>query len=178
MRDDINAPLVALTIAGFDPSGGAGVVADIKTFTALALAARRHILDVSNTTEVRATHQTAHTVRARSCLVEFQWIAPRPHAAEREIYECIASVSGRALPSPVVDPVFVRPPASSIVTLAPALSGNSCARGLLTRTFRKRSELQAYNHEERSAARRPCDAEIGTRAVLVKGGLSPLASYT
>src|SRR5207249_2949957 len=31
---EIETPPVALTVAGLDPSGGAGVIADVKTFTA------------------------------------------------------------------------------------------------------------------------------------------------
>ncbi|HZH89242.1 MAG TPA: bifunctional hydroxymethylpyrimidine kinase/phosphomethylpyrimidine kinase [Pyrinomonadaceae bacterium] len=59
---------VALTIAGFDPSGGAGVVADIKTFTAFGCFATAAVtsLTFQNTTGVfGATHQTAGDVRAQ-----------------------------------------------------------------------------------------------------------------
>jgi len=59
---------VALTIAGFDPSGGAGVVADIKTFTAFGCFATAAVtsLTFQNTTGVfGATHQTAADVRAQ-----------------------------------------------------------------------------------------------------------------
>jgi hydroxymethylpyrimidine/phosphomethylpyrimidine kinase len=59
---------VALTIAGFDPSGGAGVVADIKTFTAFGCFAAAAVtsLTFQNTTGVfGAAHQTAETVRAQ-----------------------------------------------------------------------------------------------------------------
>src|SRR5256885_14846385 len=59
---------VALTIAGFDPSGGAGVVADVKTFTAFGCFATAAVtsLTFQNTTGVfGASHQTAETVRAQ-----------------------------------------------------------------------------------------------------------------
>src|SRR5256885_15519696 len=59
---------VALTIAGFDPSGGAGVVADIKTFTALGCFATAAVtsLTFQNTVGVYgALHQTPSTVRAQ-----------------------------------------------------------------------------------------------------------------
>jgi hydroxymethylpyrimidine kinase/phosphomethylpyrimidine kinase len=59
---------VALTIAGFDPSGGAGVVADVKTFTAFGCFATAAVtsLTFQNTTGVfGATHQTAGDVRAQ-----------------------------------------------------------------------------------------------------------------
>jgi hydroxymethylpyrimidine kinase/phosphomethylpyrimidine kinase len=59
---------VALTIAGFDPSGGAGIVADIKTFTAFGCFATAAVtsLTFQNTTGVfGATHQTAADVRAQ-----------------------------------------------------------------------------------------------------------------
>src|ERR671920_551963 len=47
-------PPVALTVAGFDPSGGAGVVADVKTFTAFGCFAAAAVtsLTYQNTTGV------------------------------------------------------------------------------------------------------------------------------
>ena len=59
---------VALTIAGFDPSGGAGVIADVKTFTAFGCFATAAVtsLTFQNTTGVfGAAHQTAADVRAQ-----------------------------------------------------------------------------------------------------------------
>jgi hydroxymethylpyrimidine kinase/phosphomethylpyrimidine kinase len=65
---DTNGMPVALTIAGFDPSGGAGVVADVKTFTAFGCFATAAVtsLTFQNTTGVfGAAHQTAADVRAQ-----------------------------------------------------------------------------------------------------------------
>jgi hydroxymethylpyrimidine kinase/phosphomethylpyrimidine kinase len=59
---------VALTIAGFDPSGGAGIIADVKTFSAFGCFATAAVtsLTFQNTTGVfGATHQTAADVRAQ-----------------------------------------------------------------------------------------------------------------
>ena len=59
-------PRVCLTIAGLDPSGGAGVVADVKTFSAFGCFAAAAITSVTfqNTTGVfGAAHQTADSVR-------------------------------------------------------------------------------------------------------------------
>jgi hydroxymethylpyrimidine/phosphomethylpyrimidine kinase len=57
---------ICLTIAGLDPSGGAGVVADIKTFSAFGCYAATAITSVTfqNTTGVfGAVHETADSVR-------------------------------------------------------------------------------------------------------------------
>jgi len=57
---------VCLTIAGLDPSGGAGIVADIKTFTAFGCFATSVIASITfqNTTGVfGAINQTAESVR-------------------------------------------------------------------------------------------------------------------
>src|SRR5204863_7373667 len=56
---------ICLTIAGLDPSGGAGVVADIKTFSAFGCFATAAITSVTfqNTTGVfGAVHQAADSV--------------------------------------------------------------------------------------------------------------------
>ena len=61
-------PKVCLTIAGLDPSGGAGVVADIETFTAFGCYATCAITSITfqNTTGVfGAVHQTAETIRGQ-----------------------------------------------------------------------------------------------------------------
>lgn len=59
-------PAICLTIAGLDPSGGAGVIADIKTFTIFGCFATAAVtsLTFQNTLGVYgAAHQTAETVR-------------------------------------------------------------------------------------------------------------------
>ena len=61
-----NQPPVCLTIAGLDPSGGAGIIADIKTFSAFGCfpAAAVSSVTFQNTTGVfGAVHQTAESVR-------------------------------------------------------------------------------------------------------------------
>ncbi|MBA3334348.1 MAG: bifunctional hydroxymethylpyrimidine kinase/phosphomethylpyrimidine kinase [Acidobacteria bacterium] len=66
MQNKSNIQRVCLTIAGLDPSGGAGIVADIKTFTAFGCFATSVIASITfqNTTGVfGAIHQTAESVR-------------------------------------------------------------------------------------------------------------------
>ena len=61
-------PKVCLTIAGLDPSGGAGIIADIKTFSAFGCFAAAVVasLTFQNTTGVfGAVHQTAETIRGQ-----------------------------------------------------------------------------------------------------------------
>src|SRR5215218_2654194 len=63
-------PPVCLTIAGLDPSGGAGIIADIKTFTAFGCFAAAAVSSITfqNTVGVfGAEHQSAETIR---CQVE------------------------------------------------------------------------------------------------------------
>jgi hydroxymethylpyrimidine/phosphomethylpyrimidine kinase len=65
VTNDIKPP-VCLTIAGLDPSGGAGIIADIRTFTALGCFATAAVSSVTfqNTQGVfGAVHQTADSVR-------------------------------------------------------------------------------------------------------------------
>jgi len=61
-------PPVCLTIAGLDPSGGAGIIADIKTFSHFGCFATAVVssLTFQNTTGVfGAVHQTAESIRGQ-----------------------------------------------------------------------------------------------------------------
>jgi hydroxymethylpyrimidine/phosphomethylpyrimidine kinase len=59
---------VCLTIAGLDPSGGAGIIADIKAFSAFGCFATAAVASITfqNTTGVFGTvHQTGDTIRSQ-----------------------------------------------------------------------------------------------------------------
>src|SRR5215213_3058601 len=109
---DSSAPPVALTIAGFDPSGGAGVVADVKTFTALGCFAAAAVtsLTFQNTTGVfGAVHQTPETVRDQVVPVveDFRVACAKTGMLPTRgiILEVARLFRETHLPPPVVDPV-------------------------------------------------------------------------
>lgn len=105
-------PPVCLTIAGLDPSGGAGIIADIKTFSAFGCFAAAAVASITfqNTQGVfGAEHQTAESVRQQVEPV----IHDYPIAAlktgmlpTREIIEEVARlINENDLQNVVVDPV-------------------------------------------------------------------------
>ncbi|MFN8545550.1 MAG: bifunctional hydroxymethylpyrimidine kinase/phosphomethylpyrimidine kinase [Candidatus Binatia bacterium] len=176
---------VALTIAGSDPSGGAGLQADLKTFHAFGVygASVVTVLTVQNTCEVRA-------VRALDAVfVVAQLVAvldDLPVAAAKTgllgdaaqvaaLAECLRA---RPLPALVVDPVLVATAGQSLtagdtaralrehlVPLASLVTPNLAEAEALT--GRAVQDVAAM----RDAARRLAD--LGARAVLVKGGHLP-----
>src|SRR5712691_8277321 len=112
-RDAKGSAPVVLTIAGFDPSGGAGIIADIRTFTAFGCTPSAAItsLTFQNARGVwGATHQTAETLREQVMAI----VAESPIAAAKtgmlptpEIVREVARLfRGTELPAPVVDPVL------------------------------------------------------------------------
>jgi len=103
---------VCLTIAGLDPSGGAGMIADIKTFSAFGCfgAAAVSSITFQNTTGVfGAVHQTAESVREQiQPVVEDYEIAALKTGMlpTREIITEVAIIiRERKLKNIVVDPV-------------------------------------------------------------------------
>jgi hydroxymethylpyrimidine kinase/phosphomethylpyrimidine kinase len=103
---------VCLTIAGLDPSGGAGVVADIKTFSAFGCFATAAITSVTfqNTAGVfGAVHQSADSVRqqVQPVIDDFGIHALKTGMLPTaEIIEEVASlIRGNKLKNLVVDPV-------------------------------------------------------------------------
>ena len=105
-------PPVCLTIAGLDPSGGAGIIADIKTFSAFGCFAAAAVasLTFQNTTGVfGAEHQTAESVRNQVLpIIEDYEIAALKtgmlptHEVIEEVASLVAKMNGAKF---VVDPV-------------------------------------------------------------------------
>ena len=103
---------VCLTIAGLDPSGGAGVIADIRTFDAFGCFATAAITSVTfqNTTGVfGSVHQTADSIRRQIEAVanDFKLAAVKTGMLPtREIIETVAALAReRRFEILVVDPV-------------------------------------------------------------------------
>src|SRR3954465_9286097 len=175
-------PPVVLTVAGFDPSGGAGVVADVKTFTAFGCFAAAAVtsLTYQNTTGVfGASHQTAETVRAQVLPVveDFRVAGAKTGMLPtREIIEEVARLFRETeLPSPVVDPV-VR--STSGFDLIDDEALDALKRELLplarvvTPNIPEAERLTGLSIRDREGMLEAARAlrRMGARAVLVKGG--------
>ncbi len=107
-----NKQPICLTIAGLDPSGGAGIVADIKTFRRFGCFAAAAVTSVTfqNTQGVfGAVHQTAESVRKQleAVLDDYEVAAIKTGMLPtREIIETVAAlIKERGLKNIVVDPV-------------------------------------------------------------------------
>lgn len=176
------APPVVLTIAGFDPSGGAGIVADVKTITAFGCFATAAVtsLTYQNTKGVfGASHQTAETVRAQVLPVVEDFIvacAKTGMLPTREIIEEVARLFRETeLPAPVVDPVVRSTSGYDLI--------DDAALDALKRELMPLARVVTPNipEAERITGMTIGDGEamveaarairgMGARAVLVKGG--------
>lgn len=177
-----NTPPVALTIAGFDPSGGAGVVADIKTFTAFGCFATAAVtsLTFQNTTGVfGAAHQTAEAVRAQVVPVVEDFSVAGVKTGMLPTREVIAEVARLFreldLPAPVVDPVVRSTSGYDLIDDAAldALKAQllPLAR-VLTPNIPEAERLTGLRIDDEEGMLRAARTlrEMGARAVLVKGG--------
>jgi hydroxymethylpyrimidine kinase/phosphomethylpyrimidine kinase len=175
-------PPVALTVAGFDPSGGAGVVADVRTFAAFGCFPTAAVtsLTYQNTTGVfGAAHQTAEAVRRQvlPVLEDFEVRGAKTGMLPtREIISEVARLfREEKLPAPVVDPV-VRSTSGydliddealdalkrELLPLARVLTPNLAEAERITGL--------SIGDEEAMARAARVMREMGARAVLVKGG--------
>jgi hydroxymethylpyrimidine/phosphomethylpyrimidine kinase len=176
---------VALTIAGSDSGGGAGIQADLKTFAALGVFGTSALTAITaqNTVGVTAVEAVSPAmVRAQIDAVVTD-LAPRAAKtgmlATRPIVEAVAeAMSAHGLPRVVVDPVMVSKSGhrllddeavDAVVTHLLPLSGvvTPNAEEAAVLTGRQVRSLD----EARDAARRLLD--LGARAVVLKGGHLP-----
>ncbi len=177
-----NIPPVALTIAGFDPSGGAGVVADIKTFTAFDCFAVAAVtsLTFQNTVGVfGATHQTAETVRAQVAPIIEDFNVACAKTGMLPTREVIAEVARlfreTSLPAPVVDPVVRSTSGYDLIddeALAALVADLMPLACVVTPNIPEAERITGLKIEDEEGMRRAARAmrEMGARAVLVKGG--------
>ena len=173
---------VALTIAGSDSSGGAGIIADLKTFEAHGIWGTAAITAVTaqNTLGVQAVEQLSpEVIRAQIASVVADLgvdAAKTGMLASAEVVEAVAlTVAELGVRPLVVDPVMVAstggrlldPDAVEAVTnlLLPLAT-------VVTPNLAEASALAGFEVADRGAMERAARAlaDLGPGVVLVKGG--------
>jgi hydroxymethylpyrimidine/phosphomethylpyrimidine kinase len=173
-------PFVALTIAGSDSSGGAGIQADLKSFAALGVfgASAVTALTAQNTRGVRSVHAVPADVVVAQVEAVLDDLDVRAVTtgmlATTDVVVAQLAGAGR-LPRLVVDPVMV---ASSGDRLLEEAAERAYARELvphatvLTPNLREAEVLLGASigtlEDQRQAAR--ALGAFGPRVVVVKGG--------
>ena len=172
---------VALTIAGSDPSGGAGIQADLKTFHQFQVYGTSVItlLTVQNTQRVSAVEPLAPRLIREQLEAVLEDIPPQAAKTgalgTKENIEVVAECAGR-FPFPlVVDPVMISKHGAPLIAedARQALAHCLLPRAfLVTPNLHEAAALAGISVRDlqsmEEAAKRIAD--LGPRAVLVKGG--------
>jgi hydroxymethylpyrimidine kinase/phosphomethylpyrimidine kinase len=175
------APVV-LTIAGFDPSGGAGIMADIRAIQAFAcvpVAAITSITFQNSENFLGAVHQTGESVReqVQALLAEHEIAAAKVGMLPTsEVVRAVAwLIRESKLPAPVLDPVLRSSSgaplieADAIEVLKQELFPLAC---VITPNIPEAEKLTGLSINDESEMRAAAARlrELGAPAVLVKGG--------
>jgi hydroxymethylpyrimidine kinase/phosphomethylpyrimidine kinase len=178
---DSDSPVV-LTIAGLDPSGGAGIVADIKTIAAFGCFPAAAITSITFQNAQRvfgAEHQTAAVLRAQvePIVADAKVVAAKTGMLPTAeiVAEVVRLFRDEDLPAPVVDPVMISTSGHDLIgdeafqilkrELLPL------AR-LVTPNIPEAERLAGFVIRSEADMRRAAEAikDLGVPAVLVKGG--------
>jgi hydroxymethylpyrimidine/phosphomethylpyrimidine kinase len=172
---------VALTIAGSDPSGGAGIQADLKTFHELGVygEAVLTLITVQNTLRVSRVETLAASLVAEQIEAVISDIPP--HAAKTgalgsvEIVEAIAALAASFAFPLIVDPVMISKHGARLLPdrAAEALKTKLLPHAaLLTPNIPEAEWLTGHKiqNEDDMLTAAQCLLDLGCRAVLVKGG--------
>jgi hydroxymethylpyrimidine/phosphomethylpyrimidine kinase len=172
----------ALTIAGSDSGGGAGIQADLKTFSALGVFGMTAVtaVTVQDTTgvsgyEALSPRLVAEQIRAVATDIGVD-AAKTGMLASAPIVESVAdAVREAAISNLVVDPVFVSKHGHAL--LDEDAVGSIRERilplsALVTPNLPEASGLVGFEVDDRSAMQRAAEAivALGARAALIKGG--------
>jgi len=179
---------VVLTIAGLDPSGGAGIVADIKTISSFGCfpAAALTSITFQNTTGVfGAEHQTVATLRRQvgPIINDLQVAAVKTGMLPTAeiVTEVVRLLRETDLPAPVIDPVMVSTSGHDLIgEEAYQRVKNELLRAarVVTPNIPEAERLSGITITDESAMRRAAEVikALGAEAVLIKGGHKPSAS--
>lgn len=172
----------AMTIAGSDSGGGAGIQADLKTFAALGVFGTAAITAVTaqNTYEVRDVQVLTPEMVVSQIMTVYDDIRPRAAKtgmlANTEIVRAVCQTLDQLPELPVVvDPVAFTSTGTQLLTedAFTALRDELIPRSaLVTPNLREASALAGIDIEGEDDMRRAADVlmQRGARAVLVKGG--------
>lgn len=181
----LSIPARALTIAGFDPSALAGVLADIRTFGDFGLAASAAITSITfqNTSHgFGAIDQTGAAVRAQvlPLLEDFTFVCAKTGMLPtREVVREVARLFREtALPRPVVDPVIMSSSGQRLMeeaALDALIEELLPLAQLLTPNVPEAETLTGTTITSEADMRRAAAMirKLGARAVLIKGGHLP-----
>jgi hydroxymethylpyrimidine/phosphomethylpyrimidine kinase len=172
----------ALTIAGSDSGGGAGIQADLKTFAALGVWGTSAVTSVTVQNTVGVTDVSdvppavvAAQIRAVASDVGLD-AAKTGMLSSAEIVEAVASeIERNAIPNVVVDPVFVSKHGDALLREDAVQALRTLILPLATLVTPNLPEAEglsglAVREREEMAAAAEAILALGPRAVLIKGG--------
>jgi hydroxymethylpyrimidine/phosphomethylpyrimidine kinase len=172
---------VALTIAGSDPSGGAGLQADLKTFHRFGVYGEAVVtlLTVQNTRGVMLVSTLDPDLVTAQIEAVIEDIPPQAAKVgalgSREVAEAVARKAERFAFPLVIDPVMISKHGARLIDpdAVRALVERLIPRAfLLTPNLDEAAALAGFAVEDRDAMVRAADtlASMGAANVLVKGG--------
>jgi len=172
---------VALTIAGSDPSGGAGIQADLKTFHQFGVYGEAAItlLTVQNTCGVKSIEYLAAdlvTAQVRAVLEDIPPAAAKTGAlGTREVIEAVAEMAAQFRFPLIVDPVLFSKNGAALLTADAMETFKEQLLPhafLLTPNLQEAAILTGLPVRDLAGMRRAAEklAALGPRGVLVKGG--------
>jgi hydroxymethylpyrimidine/phosphomethylpyrimidine kinase len=173
---------VALTVAGTDPSGGAGIQADLKTFAALGVYGFSVVTVVvaQNSSRVLSTAPMEPEMVSRQ--IGALMMQMRPHAMKTGalgepgiVVEVARAIEDFELPAPVVDPVMVSSSGARLLSEQgeAAMSRRLLPLAAVVTPNLPEAEALSGMHIDGVAAMRDAARLIyrmGPRAVVIKGG--------
>lgn len=172
---------VALTIAGSDSSGGAGIQADLKTFSALGVYGATAITAITaqNTMGVRSVHAIPAQMVHEQIVATIEDIKPKVikigMLANEEIV-CIVAKTLQQYPIPIIlDPVMVSSSGHSLLSTAAQTTIKEQLIPMAHLITPNIPEMEALASTTLNTPNEKLEAaryliSLGARAILLKGG--------
>jgi hydroxymethylpyrimidine kinase/phosphomethylpyrimidine kinase len=185
MNEPAKGEPVVLAIAGFDPSGGAGIILDIKATQARGckpVAAITSITFQNSEAFFGAIHQTAESIRSQVLAISGEFKVAAVKIGMLPTVEIVREVARLVrdtnLPAPVVDPVLRSTSGHSLIeedAISALIAELLPLARVITPNIPEAEQLTGLTITSEDGMREAAQRlrQIGARAVLVKGGHLP-----